>query len=171
MVGHRCRHALAAAQPGGDELEGVSPVDLGARTAARRLPGPAPLEQDPIRLPLGREGLADLPAHGVDLVDAADEPHRPGAVARRPCLLGPPLVAGRVTCARQHLGQRDAGQPRRPIAVVVVVPGWWHIGAGRAYSCPRQGVLPLVGELGAATPQSAVPRPAPGPRLRSRRLL
>jgi len=48
--GDGCRDALAAGQPGADQLVFVGPVDLGAGRAAGRPPVPARLEQQPARL-------------------------------------------------------------------------------------------------------------------------
>jgi hypothetical protein len=81
MASDSLREALATAKPGGDELPGVRTVDLGTGRAAARAAVAACLEQDPVRLIVGREALADLAGLLVDLLDLADQADRPGAVA------------------------------------------------------------------------------------------
>jgi hypothetical protein len=52
MLADRVGHALAALEPGGEELVGIGPVGRGAGRAAGLAAGAARLEQHPVRLPL-----------------------------------------------------------------------------------------------------------------------
>jgi hypothetical protein len=99
MAGHGIGNALAARQPGPDELEGVGAVDAGPRLAARRPAGAARLQQHPVRLASLSKKAAGLPGGRVDLVDPAVQAHRLLAAAGRAHLRLPPLKAHRVARA------------------------------------------------------------------------
>jgi hypothetical protein len=75
MVGDLGGDALAAGQPGPDELVGVGPVNLGARRAAG---GPARLAgdwQEAAGLVHGRVAVDQLAGVPVDVIDAATQQH------------------------------------------------------------------------------------------------
>jgi hypothetical protein len=71
MGGHRLRDALAAAQPGRQELEGVALVGRRAGGADRGPPVAAALEEGGVRLPVGVIDGADLAGGGVGVLDGA----------------------------------------------------------------------------------------------------
>ena len=87
-------HALAAPQPGRDELPGVAAVDLRARRAHMRAPVPARLQQHAVRLALGRELAHDLARRRIRLTRGAPQVHRLPAPPRA---LDPALVASPVS--------------------------------------------------------------------------
>ena len=60
MGGHAFRDALAALEPGGEELVGIGPIGGGTGRAAGLPAGAAGLEQHPVWLPLRVIGGADL---------------------------------------------------------------------------------------------------------------
>jgi len=69
MASHALGDALAALQPGGQQVVGVSPVDGCTRRAARLPPGAARLQHHPIRLPVGVVHGADLAGYLVGVLD------------------------------------------------------------------------------------------------------
>src|SRR5690349_23463313 len=71
VVGDGGRDALAAAQPGPDELVGVGAVDLGAGRAARGAAGLAGDRQDAARLVNGGVAVDQFAGAAVDVVGAA----------------------------------------------------------------------------------------------------
>jgi hypothetical protein len=84
MGGDGIGNALAATQPGADELVGVSPVDLGT---GRTLGGTASLArdgQDPAGLVDGGVAVQQFPGGAVDVIDAATQQNRLQAAARVP---------------------------------------------------------------------------------------
>ena len=84
MGGDGIGNALAAAQPGADELVGVGPVDLGT---GRTLGGTASLArdgQDPAGLVDGGVAVQQFPGGAVDVIDAATQQNRLQAPARVP---------------------------------------------------------------------------------------
>jgi hypothetical protein len=94
--------ALAAAQPGGDQVPGVPAIGLGAGRADA---GPAVavrLEQHPVRLVLGGVGLADFAGTLVGLLHAAGQSDRVGTVGSPPNLA---LPAGQCRRVGRRLGQ------------------------------------------------------------------
>jgi len=100
MGGDGTGNALTAAQPGADELIGVSPVDLGT---GRALGGTASLArdgQDPAGLVDGGVAVQQFPGGAVDVIDAATQQNRLQAPARIP------------SGARRN---RDNGQRRTPL--------------------------------------------------------
>jgi hypothetical protein len=107
MAVHLLGDALAAAQPGGEELEAVGLVGRRTRGAHRRPPVAAGLEEGGIRLAVGRIDGADLARLRVGMLDPAAQPHRMGAVAGGRDLLGPPRIA--VPGPVHDFGQ-DAGE-------------------------------------------------------------
>ena len=118
---HRLRHALAAAQPGGDELVRVAAVGLRARRADRLAAIAAALQQRASGSGLGRVDRARLAGRQVDRVDLAAQPHRLPAVARRAHLVLEALPLLRVRCPRQHLLEhRTAGCSTVAVAVAVI---------------------------------------------------
>jgi hypothetical protein len=110
MLRDRLGDALAALQPGSQELVGVGPV--GGRT--RGTPGlparAARLQQHPVRLPLRVIDRADLAGLAVGLLDPAGEADGVVAVASLGDQLGPALVAvaGSVHDLSQDTGQQLA---------------------------------------------------------------
>jgi hypothetical protein len=106
MVADRLGDTLAAVQPSGEELVGVGPVGGRTRRTAGLPPGPARLQQHPIRLPLAVIDGANLPGLPVGMLDPAGEADRVMAVTSLGDQLGPSVVA--VAGPLHHLGQ-DAG--------------------------------------------------------------
>ncbi len=111
VLGHRLRHPLAAAQPGGDQLPGVGPVDRRAGAAAGGPPVAAGLEQHPVRLARGRKDRTELAGALVGRVETA-EPDRVAAVTGGGDLALPPPVGVLVGGSGQNL----ANQGRQAIA-------------------------------------------------------
>ena len=84
MSGDGIGNAFAAAQPGADELVGVSPVDLGT---GRTLGGAASLARDgqgPAGLVDGGVAVQQFPGGAVNVIDAATQQNRLLAPARVP---------------------------------------------------------------------------------------
>ena len=76
VVGDRGRDALAAAQPGTDELVGVGAVDLGARRAAGGAAGLAGDRQDPAGFAGAGVAVDQFAGAAVDVVGAAAQQNR-----------------------------------------------------------------------------------------------
>ena len=79
MHRHRLRHALAAREPGADQLVGVGPVGLGAGRADRGAAVPACGVDHPIGSVGSADNAEDFPGGGVDVVDLAAQADRPRA--------------------------------------------------------------------------------------------
>jgi hypothetical protein len=94
MPGHGLGDALAALEPGGEELVGISPVGGRTRRAAGLPPGAARLQQHPVRLPLTVVDGADLARPLVGVLDPAGQADGVVAVAGLGDQLGPPRIAG-----------------------------------------------------------------------------
>jgi hypothetical protein len=107
MGGHALGDALAARQAGAEELVGVGAVHLRARRAAGGSACPARLQQHPVRLTGAVDHSAGLPGGGVDVLDRADQPHGPLAVAGDVDLPAPPCVAIRVPAAGAQLREES----------------------------------------------------------------
>jgi hypothetical protein len=108
MVGHGVGDALAALQPGDDQVPGVAAVTLGTRPADRLTSISARLAQQPVRLVVCRP---HLPAAAVLVADlhAALQPDGALAVARGAKLrLKRPVVRPRE--AREHPVQQRTFQ-------------------------------------------------------------
>jgi hypothetical protein len=84
MAGDRLRNALAAAQPGADELVCVRPVDLGTGRALGSAAGLAGDGQDAAGLVDGGVAVEQFAGGPVDVVDAAAEQNRLQASTRMP---------------------------------------------------------------------------------------
>ena len=115
--GDRLGDALAACQPGADELVGVGPVGFGARRADRGAAVPARDVDRLVRQVLGVQVAEDLAGGGVDVADGAAQPDRADAPTGRqgggqPLLV---VVAGR---AVQQLGVEGAGARSWPVPVI-----------------------------------------------------
>ncbi len=80
VLGHRLRDALAAGDPGPDQVEHVRGVEAGTRRAHRCPPVPAPHVGHAERLLRAGVGRDDLPGGGVDGLGVAVQPDRRGAV-------------------------------------------------------------------------------------------
>jgi hypothetical protein len=93
MLSHRLGDALAALEPGDQELVGVGPVDGRTGRAAGFAAGAAGLEQHAIRLPPGVVHGADLAGRPVGVLDAAGQADRVMAVAGLRDQLHPALIA------------------------------------------------------------------------------
>ncbi len=93
MVGHGVGDALAALQPGREELVGVGPVGGGTGQAAGFPAGAAGLQQHPIRFPVAVVDGADLAGLAVGLVDPAGQADRVVAVAGLSDQLHPAVIA------------------------------------------------------------------------------
>jgi hypothetical protein len=93
MLADRLRNALAALEPGGQELVGVGPVGGRTGRAARLSAGAARLEQHPVRLPLAVVDGADLTCQAVGLLDPSGEADGVVAVAGLSDQLRPPVIA------------------------------------------------------------------------------
>jgi hypothetical protein len=93
MLVDRLGDALAALEPGGEQLVGIGPV--GGRTGgtARLSAGAARLQQHPVRLPLRVVDLADFAGLAVGVLDPAGQADRVVAVARLGDELDPPGIA------------------------------------------------------------------------------
>src|SRR5262249_54532240 len=74
--GDRLGNALAAREPGPDELVGVSPVGFGAGRADRGAPVSARDVDGLVRQVLGVQVVKDLASGGVDVADGAAQPDR-----------------------------------------------------------------------------------------------
>jgi hypothetical protein len=107
MLRDRLGDALAALEPSGQELVGVSPVGGRTRWAARLPAGAARLEQHPVRLPVRVIDSADLAGYPVGVLDPAGQPDRVVAVAGLSDQLGPAVIA--VAGPLDDLAE-DAGQ-------------------------------------------------------------
>ena len=84
MGGDGIGNALAAAQPGADELVGVSPVDLGTGRTLGGTAGLARDGQDPAGLVDGGVAVQQFPGGAVDVIDAATQQNRLQTAARVP---------------------------------------------------------------------------------------
>ena len=137
MPADRPGDALAASQPGGQELEAVGLIGGRAGGAHGRSAVAAGLQQGGVRLPVGRVHGPDLARRGVGVLDPAAQPHRMRAVAGRGDLLGPPLItsAGLVNDllenARQQLPDLDGLAHPVPSSCITQ----WSLGSGGQYSC------------------------------------
>src|SRR4029453_5951749 len=94
MPSNRLRHALAAPEPGGKELVGVSPVGGRTRRAAGLPPGAASLEQHSVRLPLRVVPPPDLASRPVGLLNPSGQADRVVAVAALRNQLHPAVITG-----------------------------------------------------------------------------
>jgi hypothetical protein len=69
MSGYRLGHALATAQPGGEELEAVALIGRRAGRTHRDSAVAAGLEEGGVRLPIGRIHPTDLTGVRVGVLD------------------------------------------------------------------------------------------------------
>jgi hypothetical protein len=114
MLVDRLGDALAALQPGGEQLIGIGPVGGRTRGTARLPAGATRLQQHAVRLPAAVIDLADLTSLAVRLLDPPDEADRVMAVAGLGHELGPPVIA--VPGPLHNLGQhprQDLTHPDR----------------------------------------------------------
>src|SRR5262249_12927053 len=84
MGGDGIGNALAAAQPGADELVSVGPGDLGPGRTVRGAAGLARDGQDTVRLVDGGVAVQEFPGGAVNVIDAATQQNRLQAPARVP---------------------------------------------------------------------------------------
>ena len=94
MRGHRRGDALAADQPGADDLEGVTAVGLGAAGAGGGAPVPACLVDRPVRHADRGDGAQQLAGRGVDVLDVAAQPDRAGTSGGVPDMIEPGVIPG-----------------------------------------------------------------------------
>jgi hypothetical protein len=133
--------ALAAAEPGADELVGVGAVDLGAGRALGGAAGPAGDGQDPAGLVDGCIAVQQFPGGPVDVIDATAQQDGLQAAARVPGRAGGDGGVGqRRYSSRRALagggGRAEAGTGR----------ALGHRVCGSAVLCrvwPGWGCLPL----------------------------
>ena len=99
--GDRRGDALAADEPGADELEGVAAVGLGAAGAGGGAAVPARLVDRPVRHADRGDGAQQLAGGGVDVADVAAQPDRAGASGGVPDVIEPGVVSGVVQSGRR----------------------------------------------------------------------
>ena len=86
--------ALAAGQPGADEVVGVAAVGLGAAGAGGDAPVAARLVDHPVRHADRGDGAQELTGRGVDVADVAAEPDGAGAGGGVPDVIEPGVISG-----------------------------------------------------------------------------
>src|SRR4029453_18318888 len=156
MGGHSVGDALAAPQPGGQELVAVGLVGRRAGGTHRHPSVAAGFQEGGVRLPVGRVNRADFARGSVGVLDPAAQPHRAGAVAGGRHLLGPAVIAGAGTVdhllqdAREQLAQPDrpghAASPGAGMSGTTRSPG-----ACPANSSAGSARSPVVARMMAAT--------------------
>jgi hypothetical protein len=92
MPSYALGDALAALEPGGEELVGIGSVGGRTGRAAGLSAGAARLQQHPVRLPVGVVDLPDLARGPVGVLDPTGEADGVVAVAGLSDQLSPPLV-------------------------------------------------------------------------------
>ena len=112
--GDRLGHALAACQPGSDELVGVGAVGLGAGRADRGAPVPAREVDRLVRQILGVQVVENLPGGGIDITDSPPQPDRPHAPTCGQRGAQPSLVVVTRSALKQ-LGIQCLGARARPV--------------------------------------------------------
>ena len=93
VPGHGLGDALAAGQPGADQVEGVAPVGLSAAGAGGGPPVAARLVDHLVGQVVGADRAGDLAGRGVDVADRAAQQDGPGTGGGGPHM-GQPGVVG-----------------------------------------------------------------------------
>jgi hypothetical protein len=140
MLADAVRDALAALQPSGQELVGISPVDGRTRRAARLPAGTARLQQHPIRLPTRVVDLPDLAGCPVGVLDPTGQADGVVAVAGLGHQAHPTVIA--LAGPVHHLGQH----PRQDLA---------HPNRARHATSPGAGISGTTRSPGAAPASSS----------------
>jgi hypothetical protein len=143
--------ALAAAQPGSDELVGIGAVDLGARRAARGAAGLAGDGQDSARFVDAGVTVQQFPGSPVDVIDAASHQDGLYAPASAPGSVRRKGIGGqRWYSSRRALagGWTSGGGPlARRVSIGLVVSGamprvaWPRLPAAQAHLCMACGTV------------------------------
>ena len=119
--------ALAAGQPGADEVVGVAAVGFGAAGAGGGAAVAAGLVDHPVRHAEGGDGAQQLPGGRVDVADVAAQPDGAGAGGGGPDVIEPGLVSGVVPSGEDsfigELEVQDAGRAAAGLPVSVFGPG------------------------------------------------
>ena len=106
--------ALAADEPGADEVVGVAAVGLGAAGAGGGAPVAARLVDHPVRHADRGDGAQELAGGGVDVADVAAQPDGAGAGGGVPDVIEPGVVSGVVQPGEDafvgELEVQDAGR-------------------------------------------------------------
>ena len=144
--------ALAADEPGADEVVGVAAVGLGAAGAGGGAPVAARLVDHPVRHADGGDGAQELAGGGVDVADVAAQPDGAGAGGGGPDVIEPGVVSGVVQPGEDafvgELRTRGGWMMRGP--VFAPVPGAVRVPGARA------SIGPVVGSRAAPVSAGAV---------------
>jgi hypothetical protein len=155
MLVDRLRDALAALEPGGQQLVGISPVGGRTRRAPGLPAGAAGLQQHAVRLPVAVIDLPDFAGLAVGVLDPSGQADRVVAVAGLGDEFGPARVAvpGPLDDLGQHTRQ-DLAYPGRLAHAASPLPS-----ARRSRATPATGASrsagsarrPVVARMIAAT--------------------
>jgi hypothetical protein len=113
--------ALAAGQPGADDVVGVAAVGLGAAGADGDAPVAAGFVDHPVRHADRGNGSQELSGGRVDVLDVTVQPDRAGAGGGRPDVTEPGVVSGVMQPGKHtfigELKVQDAGRARAGLPV------------------------------------------------------